>query len=157
MVRNKKVLLALAVSLVAVAAIAIALVPFMGGGGQKGTWTPPANLPAGCKMPAGGYLIIADAEGFNGSKVVGSPARSWPIINVTEGSTVDIVVCNVDASFAHGFQISHYFDSNIETVAPGQVITVSFVASGTGAFTIYCSILCESHVFMQSGRLNVSA
>jgi hypothetical protein len=157
MLRNKKVLLVLAFSVVVVAAIVVVLLPATGGSHQTGTWSPPANLPTGCRKPPDGYLIIADEEGFNGSKLVGSPAKSWPIINVPEGSNVDIVVCNVDPTFAHGFQIGHYFDSNIESVAPGQVITVLFVAKDAGAFQIYCSIFCPTHIFMQSGVLRVAA
>lgn len=157
MTRNTKLMLVLAALAIVVAGALIAFIPFTGGGHSTATWSPPANLPVGCKKPAGGYLMIADEEGFNGSKLVGSPAKSWPIINVAAGSTVDIVVCNVDTTFAHGFQISNYFDSNIESVAPGQVIAVSFVASKVGTFQIYCSILCPPHIFMQSGVLSVAA
>jgi membrane fusion protein (multidrug efflux system) len=34
---------------------------------------------------------------------------------------VNITVCNIDVE-AHGFQISHYYDSSVETVEPGQVV-----------------------------------
>jgi FtsP/CotA-like multicopper oxidase with cupredoxin domain len=154
--RNRKILIVLAVSAVVVAGIFVAGLPLTGGGHQTGTWTPPTNLPSGCKKPADGYLIIVDANGFNGSKIVGSPGVPWPVIQVAEGSTVNIVVCNVDATFAHGFQIGHYFDSNIESVAPDQVITVSFAATKAGTFQIYCSILCPPHIFMQSGFLRLT-
>jgi len=58
---------------------------------------------------------------------------------------------------AHGFQVNNYYDSNIESVGPGQVIRVSFVANKAGTFGIYCSILCPPHIFMQSGALMVTA
>ena len=58
-------------------------------------------------------------------------------------------------SYAHGFQISNYFDCNVESVAPAQVIAVSSVADKTGTFTIYCSIFCSVHIYMQSGEIRV--
>jgi len=156
MARNTKLMLALVAAVVVMAGVVVAFFPFTGGKHSTTTWSPPANLPSGCEKPAGGYLIIADEEGFNGSKMVGSPTASWPNINVTRGSAVNIVVCNAD-TFTHGFQIDNYFNSNIESVAPGQVITVSFMASKAGTFRIYCSIFCPVHVFMQSGELSVTA
>jgi len=112
------------------------------------------NLPAGCQKPPGGYLIIARVTGFNDSISHGAPTKAWPIVTVNKGDTVKLVVCNIDSQ-AHGFQISNYFDSNIESVAPGQVIAVSFVADKTGTFTIYCSTFCSVHIYMQSGEIRV--
>jgi len=113
------------------------------------------SLPAGCVKPSGGFLVIASNLGYNNSISHGAPAKPWPTITVAKGATVSIVVCNTDKE-AHGFQITHYFDSTIETVGPGQIITVSFVANQSGTFTIYCSILCAIHVYMQDGQLLVS-
>jgi len=121
------------------------------------TGTTAKSLPSGCVRPANGFLIIADNTGYNDSIAHGVPANAWPIINVTQGQTVDIVVCNTD-TFSHGFQIGRYFDSQIETVGPGQVLHVPpFVASEAGNFQIFCSIPCEVHLYMQSGQLRVSA
>jgi len=106
------------------------------------------------RVARSGYLIIASRTGFNDSISHGAPPNAWPIVTVNKGDTVKLVVCNID-SYAHGFQISNYFDSNIESVAPGQVIAVSFVADKTGTFTIYCSIPCSVHIRMQSGELRV--
>jgi FtsP/CotA-like multicopper oxidase with cupredoxin domain len=115
-------------------------------------------LPPGCTKPADGFLIIAGDSpgnvGYNDSAGHGAPTNPWPIIRVQKGTTVNITVCNTDTQ-AHGFNISHYYDSSIETVAPGQVIRVQFVASETGTFGIYCAIFCTIHVFMQSGELIV--
>jgi len=118
---------------------------------QSGT----GGLPPYCTKPTGGYLIVASARGYNDSVDHGVPASSWPVIDVKKGSTVTITVCNTDAQ-AHGFQVTHYLDSKIETVSPGQAITVSFVADQTGKFRIYCSIFCTVHWAMQSGLLVVS-
>lgn len=153
---SRKLATTLVVSTIVVAGVALVLVLLAGGGHPSGVGSSSAtiSLPSGCTKPSNGYLIIADDEGFNDSKLHGAPTSLWPAINVTEGSTVSIVVCNAD-TFTHGFQITHYSDSNIESVQPGQVITVSFVASEAGDFRIYCSIFCPVHIFMQSGVLRV--
>ena len=113
------------------------------------------SLPPGCVRPADGFLIIASDLGYNSSINQGAPAKPWPTIKVEKGATVHIVVCNTDRQ-AHGFQITHYFDSSIETVGPGQVMPLSFVANQAGTFEIYCSIFCTIHVYMQNGQLLVS-
>jgi FtsP/CotA-like multicopper oxidase with cupredoxin domain len=118
------------------------------------SYPPYTNLPAGCVKPPGGYLVIANINGFNDSIEHGAPTTSWPVITVKQGTTVDITVCNADHQ-AHGFQITHYFDSNIETVDPGQVVHVKFVANSVGTFDIYCSIFCSIHIYMQNGQLQV--
>ena len=117
------------------------------------------SLPDGCTKPAGGFLVIASNRGYNDSIGHGVPGNSthpvyWPMINVTQGQTVNITVCNIDFQ-AHGFQVSHYYDSGIVSIVPGQVIHVSFVANQVGKFQIYCEIFCSIHWAMQSGLLNV--
>jgi len=114
------------------------------------------GLPSGCVKPAEGFLVIASNRGYNDSVDHGVPENPWPVITVNQGQQVNIAVCNTDVQ-AHGFQITHYFDSNIESIAPGQVIHVSFVADQAGDFQIYCSIFCSIHAFMQSGLLRVVA
>jgi hypothetical protein len=152
--RKRSIVLVLAVSVLVVAGAGLFFARVAGGGNHSTTETSVIKLPSGCEKPANGYLIIASNEGFNDSVLHGAPAKSWPIITVKEGSTVNIVVCNVD-TFAHGFQIAHYFDSNVETVGPGEVVKVSFVANEAGDFDMYCSIFCEVHIFMQNARLIV--
>ncbi len=156
--KSRKTIVTLAISVVVIAGVALAFVIILqpGGSHSTGTGSSTSNLPSGCEKPANGYLIIANEEGFNDSKLHGAPTSSWPIINVTQGSTVTILVCNAD-NVAHGFQVNNYFDSNIESVGPGQVVKVSFVANRAGTFGIYCSILCPPHIFMQSGALRVTA
>jgi len=116
-------------------------------------------LPVGCVKPSSGYLVLASEAGFNDSISHGAPADNWPILNVSQGQTVTIVVCNSDMQ-ATGFQITHYDDSSNGhpdlTLTPGQVVTVSFTASQTGRFYIYCEIFCSIHIYMQSGLLNVT-
>jgi hypothetical protein len=114
-----------------------------------------APLPAGCTRPEGGFLVIASSHGYNDSIDHGAPNKSWPVITVAKGSTVNITVCNTD-TYAHGFNIHHYFDRYVESVAPHGVIHISFVANVNGTFQIYCLIPCEVHIFMQSGELLVT-
>jgi len=136
--------------MIAVATAAVAGILFLQGPGGQSTGT----LPSGCTKPAGGFLIIASKLGYNDSVDHGVPANPWPVVTVTKGQQVNITVCNTDIQ-AHGFQVQHYFDGNIESIAPGQVIHVSFVADQVGDFQIYCSIFCSVHAFMQSGQLRV--
>jgi len=146
--RRLAVSLLLAVIIVGVAVTSAYI--FLGRGVQPG-----GGLPSYCSRPADGYLIVASAKGYNDSVDHGVPLKPWPVIDVQKGATVTITVCNTDNQ-AHGFQVTHYLDSKIETVAPGQAYTVSFVANQTGSFRIYCSIFCTVHWAMQSGQLVVS-
>jgi FtsP/CotA-like multicopper oxidase with cupredoxin domain len=119
---------------------------------------PTVTLPPGCVKPADGFLVIASEYGYNDSMLEGAgPTKAWPVISVTQGQAVNITVCNVDTTQSHGFQISDYFDNSIESVAPGQVLKVSFVADKTGTFQIYCAIFCSIHLFMEYGELRVAS
>jgi heme/copper-type cytochrome/quinol oxidase subunit 2 len=96
--------------------------------------------------------------GYNDSVLEGAgPTKAWPVITVLQNATVNITVCNADTVEAHGFQISNYFDSEIVSVVPGQVIHVSFVATKAGEFRIYCAIFCSIHLFMEYGELRVNS
>jgi hypothetical protein len=139
------------VALAGLAVAAIVSVAYVADLGRSTT----TSLPPGCVKPAGGFLIIASNTGYNDSIGHGAPEKSWPIITVHQGQNVSIVVCNTDEQ-AHGFQITHYYDKTIETVVPGQVLKVSFVADEAGNFDIYCSIFCTIHIYMQNGLLNVT-
>ena len=151
------VLIAAAVASGAALTLYVTKLPPGNSTGGNGTGYPAyTNLPAGCVKPSDGYLIIANQNGFNDSIQHGAPTKQWPIIVVNQGTQVNIAVCNADVQ-AHGFQVTHYFDSNIQTVAPGQVIHVSFLADKAGDFEIYCSIFCSIHIFMQNGLLRVAA
>lgn len=117
---------------------------------------PAVSLPPGCVRPAGGFLIIASIYGYNDSALEGAgPSKLWPVITVNQGQEVRITVCNVDDTQSHGFQVDRYFDSSIESLAPGKVLTVSFVATTAGNFPIYCAIFCSIHLFMEYGMLRV--
>ena len=106
------------------------------------------------------FLIVASVNGFNGSALSphstnGVQQSPWPVIQVPKGTLVNITVYNEDQQ-AHSFQVSHYFDSGIQTVAPGQMLVVTFLANQTGTFTMKCVIPCSIHWAMQSGELIVT-
>ena len=111
-------------------------------------------LPAGCVKQMGGFLIIASSLGYNDSIAHGAPAKSWPVLDVTKGTNVNITLCNT-YSQAVGFQVTHYLTDKLETIQPGQVINVSFFANETGSFQIYCSVFNPIHLYLQGGELNV--
>jgi len=115
-----------------------------------------AALPAGCVRPAGGFLIVGSAMGYNDSIEHGAPVKPWPILDVANGTDVAITVCNAYAD-ALGFQVAHYLADKVEAIGPGQSMTVSFVADETGTFLIYCSVLSPIHVYLQGGEVNVLA
>ena len=107
-----------------------------------------------CGGSQGGFLIVASSNGFNDSIDHKVPQTPWPVITVQKGTSLTITVCNSDTQ-AHGFQITHYYDSSIVTVPPGKSLTISFTADTAGTFHIYCSIFCAIHPYMQNGELVV--
>jgi FtsP/CotA-like multicopper oxidase with cupredoxin domain len=126
-----------------------------------GTSSHTSTLPSYCSKPAGAFLIVASSHGYNDSADrlnftdSGGVTSPWPLVAAQLGSNVTIVVCNTDVQ-AHGFQVQHYYDGEIHTIAPGRTMTVSFVANEPGSFRIYCSIPCTIHWAMQDGELSVS-
>jgi len=121
--------------------------------GGQGQPEPP--LPAGCARPSGGFLIVASSLGFNDSMEHGAPVKSWPILDVVQGTDVDITVCNT-YSQSVGFQVTHYDQGQIASVQPGRVMNVNFVASEAGSFSIYCDVFNPIHIYLQGGVLDVS-
>ncbi len=146
---NRRTLLILILAAVAVSAV-VSVTYVVDLGRNKGL-----ALPQGCTQPPDGFLIIASVQGYNDSIGHGAPTKAWPIIAVKQGTTVKITVCNT-APYAHGFQIAHYYNSSIVTIAPGQVINISFVADEEGTFQIYCSIFCPIHFSMLDGQFKVA-
>ncbi len=91
-------------------------------------------------------------QGYNGSQSHPSP---WPVMNVTINETVTIHVVNKDPTQSHGFAITHYFTRGL-ALQSGDCIDVSFPASKLGTFTVFCTIFCTVHFFMQDGEFNVN-
>jgi hypothetical protein len=100
--------------------------------------TASSGLPPGCTKPPGGFLIVASNLGYNDSELHYG------------------TVCNT-ANYAHGFQISGYYQSSLVTISPGEVLHIpAFIADKAGNFLIYCSIPCPIHIYMQYGELSVA-
>jgi hypothetical protein len=131
-------------------AVLVVYVSSSGAVGSAGT-----ALPADCVRPAGGFLIVASALGYNESMAHGAPSQSWPVMAAAAGSNVTITVCNTYQQ-AVGFQVIHYLQDKVESVAPGHALTVTFVADERGTFTIYCGIFCSIHLYLQGGELKVT-
>ena len=91
--------------------------------------------------------------GFNGSKFHSFP---WPVMNVSVGQNVVIHVVNNDTSQAHGFTVTHFFDSGT-IVNPSGCYDVRFAANTPGSFAVFCQIACTIHFpWMQNGQLNIN-
>lgn len=154
---TRRLLLVFAVSMIIILTVIVFTLYFLRPGPISQSSTSSVQiLPAACKKPTGGYLIVANINGFNDSISHGRQSNPWPMITVSKGDGVKLVVCNSDFQ-AHGFQIGSYFDSRIESIAPRQAITISFVADKVGTFTMYCSIFCSIHIYMQNGELRVGS
>jgi FtsP/CotA-like multicopper oxidase with cupredoxin domain len=118
---------------------------------------PVTQIATACVKPPGYFLIIAGLGGFNDSvaHIQKSPNEPWPVIRVHRGDKVNILVCNTDDYSPHGFAIEHYLDAGV-ALMPHETFRVSFLATQTGTFTIYCNIFCPVHPYMLSGELIVT-
>lgn len=141
MIMRKSAMAAVALVLVAVAVIIV--LSYTHGQGSR----------AQCLRPQDGFLIIESSNGYNDS-VDHSPGTPWPVINVSRGQMVSIVVCNTDVQ-SHEFEIQHYYNSTaVQT--PNQAVLISFVANQTGTFRIYNNNFDSLSAFEQNGELIVS-
>jgi len=123
--------------------------------GGSPSYTPAVEVSkSSCVRSAGFLLILADLSGFNDSIAHGAPLNPWPVVQVHTGDYVRFLVCNDDASQAHGFAIETYFDMGV-AIPPDAAFTIEFQATIPGSFIIYCNIFCTVHAFMV-GRLVVS-
>ncbi len=116
---------------------------------SRGTSSP------GCVKPVNGFLIIATNTGYNDSRHHGAPQTPWPVIKVRSGTTVSIVFCNTDNQ-AHGLAVEGY-DPDVGATLPGHVSQITFVASESGTYRIYDTLLSTEHIYTESGELLVTA
>jgi heme/copper-type cytochrome/quinol oxidase subunit 2 len=91
-------------------------------------------------------------NGFNGSA---THSDRWPVMKVAQGQVVTLHIVNQDPVEPHGLAITHYFVSGV-TVTPGKTYDLTFTASQTGSFRVYCSIFCGIHPLMQNGEIIVA-
>ena len=97
------------------------------------------------------FTIIADLDGFNGSRYQPAP---WPEMSVSRCDTVLISLANRDAQ-THGLTVEFYANDGIEAQA-GQTLTLRFLATTAGQFRVFCHVPSSVHVFMQQGQLTVT-
>jgi FtsP/CotA-like multicopper oxidase with cupredoxin domain len=117
----------------------------------------PTTQKSACVRPPGYFLIVADINGYNDSvdHIQKFSNEPWPVIRVSRGDRVNILVCNLDDYSPHGFAINHYFDVGI-ALMPHDSYRVSFIADQDGTFIMYCNIFCPVHPYMQNGELIVT-
>jgi hypothetical protein len=149
-------LIALVLSFASIAAVSIpVLAPLLQGPPQ-----PTISKIAGeclAHKPPGYISIIADLNGFNDSVdylTASNFSRPYPIVEVTQGSTVHILFCNLAVFETFGLAIQHYFEAGA-IVTPGNATVITFLAKDPGNYSMYNNILVPVHVFVESGRLVV--
>lgn len=94
-------------------------------------------------------------EGINGSAHhLSANVVNYPVLNVSLGDTVVIVVHNVNSDEAHSLGIDHYYDKSV-LISPNSIVEITFVANKAGEFRVYCNIACVMMPFMTQGLLIV--
>jgi len=99
------------------------------------------------------FTLEASGSGFNNSKTVAG-LGVWPVMNVSRCDKVTVNITNVDSQ-DHGIAIGVY-SMDPMNVAPGQTVSLNFVAYQTGHFRVYCTTVCSIHDYMVNGQLNVA-
>jgi hypothetical protein len=113
--------------------------------------SPPPPPCSGVSGATRSFTIIVDLTGYNGS---GDHTGSWPIVTVQRCDKVVFTVINNDTQ-PHGFAVAYYSNAGLELVG-GDHLTLSFQATKSGPFQIYCTIRCSVHNSMINGLLNVT-
>ncbi len=133
--------------------IALAMA-FLGAGGVLAfVVSPPSSPCMGVTGATRSITIIADVNGYNGSKFQTGP---WPVATVHQCDNIAITVVNNDTQ-AHGFAVTYYSNSGLEIVGGDLPQTLRFQATKKGQFIMYCTIgFCTVHQFMKNGLLNVT-
>ncbi len=96
------------------------------------------------------FTIIADLNGYNGSK---NQEGNGPLMTV---QTCDTIVLNfLDRDLqAHGLSVDFYAVSGLQAVG-GESLRVQFLALKPGEFRVFCNTLCSVHNYMQNAKLTV--
>jgi hypothetical protein len=132
--------------------IALATAFLAAGGVLAFVVSPPSSPCAGVIGATRSFTIIADLNGYNGSKYQTGP---WPVATVHQCDNVVITVVNNDTQ-SHGFAVTYYSNSGLEIVGGDHPPPLKFQAIKKGQFTMYCTIPCTVHPFMLNGLLNVT-
>jgi nitrous oxide reductase len=138
---------------VEIAIVALVMTFLAAGGVLAFVANPPSSPCAGVTGAKRSFTIVADLNGYNGSKYQTGP---WPVATVHQCDQVAITLVNNDTQ-AHGFAITYYSNAGLEIVGGQQPQTLNFQATKRGQFTMYCSLgVCTVHKFMTAGLLNVT-
>jgi plastocyanin len=90
------------------------------------------GLLAGCGGTKTDHLTVQDGPGPAGNGI--TPAT----MTAHKGHKVEIKVTNTATDKQHGFSIDEFGVKQV--IDPGRVTTVSFKASKTGTFRVYCQL-----------------
>jgi nitrous oxide reductase len=112
--------------------------------------------PSPCAGSTGQIRYITIVESVNGLNESAHQSGPWPVATVHQCDMVTITITNQDTQ-THGFSVASYSNAGIELVG-GSVQKLSFQATRTGQFRMYCSspVICTVHGLMQNGLLNVT-
>ena len=112
--------------------------------------TPDPSCPRG-KGIARTFTIIADLDGYNGSKLRGGME---PSMTASRCDTITIRLVNRDFQ-AHGLAVTFYAVNGIEVIKD-DTQRITFQAVKAGVFRVYCNTQCSVHNFMQSASLTIT-
>jgi hypothetical protein len=110
----------------------------------------PAGPCSGVKQEVVEFTIVADLNGYNGSKTL---EGQGPFISVHSCNKVIINLANHDIQ-AHGMAIDFYANGGLEATG-GDTVSLSFLAYRTGSFRVFCNTSCSVHSYMQHAQLSV--
>jgi hypothetical protein len=97
------------------------------------------------------FTIIADLNGYNGSKLQGG---SGPYMTASRCDIITINLVNRDLQ-SHGLSVTFYALNGIEAIG-GDTVSVTFLAVESGVFRVYCNTQCSVHFYMQHAALTIT-
>jgi heme/copper-type cytochrome/quinol oxidase subunit 2 len=100
-------------------------------------------------LAAGFFVIRLNASPLPHARTITLDASQWRytpgIVTVNEGDPVTLIIKASDVT--HGFYLDGY--NILETVVPGQTVTVRFVATRAGRWMFRCAVTCGAfHPYM---------
>src|SRR5437899_12681970 len=115
--------------------IALVATSLAAGGVFAVVLSPPPSPCSGVSGAARSITIVADLNGYKGSK---SQTGPWPVTTVHECDRVEITIINNDTQ-AHGFAVTYYSNSDLEIVGGTPPHTFKFPPTQISQSTTYCS------------------
>ena len=96
------------------------------------------------------FTIVADLDGYNGSKLHDGQG---PLLSVHTCDTVVVNFTNRDVQ-AHGLAVDFYAANGLEATGR-ETVDLQFLAFKTGSFRVFCKTICSVHSYMQHAQLDV--